>query len=165
MNAATRSLGLLLLRMTLGGLAVAYGLSHLMAGPEGWKAVGTMAALPGTPEYWGLASALAETVCGAAVFVGIFTGFAGYALALNFGTATAYHLRVTDAGTFVGPAALEKILSGGAGFTIALGASFLALALTGPGRISLRHALLLRHQKPEPAPAAAGTADLSPYPQ
>lgn len=147
-----RDLGLLLLRLGAGGILVVHGYPKLFGGPD--KEVSPAVAsflgpdYPGTvksggkeafanalrsmdvpePEIAALASGLAEFGGGLALMLGAATGPAGLAAAANMAVAS-YKAH--------GKQGLAS--QGGYEFSALLGICALALALTGPGAISVDH--------------------------
>ncbi|WP_025133473.1 DoxX family protein [Leucobacter sp. PH1c] len=119
--------GLLLLRVVAGGIFAAHGLQKLLeftlAGTTAsFEAMGVPAAVIVAP-----AVALLETFGGVLLVIGGFTRTVGLLLALDMvGALVLVH---ASAGLWVD--------GGGFEFVAVLGAAALALALTGPGRISI----------------------------
>lgn len=120
-------LGLLVLRLGTGFLLVVQGLPLVTGGPDVWRRVGQVMAAVGIgwgKEVWGFLIAAVEVVGGVCVALGLFTRFAALALLLTVGLFLAAHLRgggeILDAGRLLLHATV-----------------FLALLLTGPGRLSM----------------------------
>jgi len=125
-------LGLLVLRVGLGLAMVAHGWPKLAGGAIKWtKLGGAMASLGVTfaPMAWGLAAAVAETLGGVLLVLGLATRPAAAALTFTMFVAFKWHY---DAGEGFG------------GYSHALedGIAFLALVLLGPGRYSVDHRFL-----------------------
>lgn len=122
-----RDVGLLIGRIGLGAMmAGVHGWPKLIGGPERWaKLGGAMKSLGVTwqPEVWGLAAALAESVGGLLVVVGLFTRPAAAVIVFTM---------------FV---AANRDLQGGtladAAHPIETGLGFLLLTLLGAGRYSV----------------------------
>jgi putative oxidoreductase len=149
-----RDLGLLLLRLGAGSILMVHGYPKLFGGPE--KEVPPVATAilgpdyPGTvksggkeafanalrsmgvpePELAAVASGLAEFGGGLALLLGVATRPAGLAAAINMAVAS-YKVH--------GKQGLAS--QGGYEFSALLGLCALALALTGPGDISIDHLL------------------------
>lgn len=149
-----RDLGLLVLRLGAGGILMVHGYPKLFGGPE--KEISPAATsflgpdYPETvkkggpeafanalrsmhvpePEIAALASGLAEFGGGLALALGVLTGPAGVAAAANMAVAS-YKVH--------GKQGLAS--QGGYEFSALLGLCALALAMTGPGAISVDHVL------------------------
>lgn len=149
-----RDLGLLALRLGAGGILMVHGYPKLFGGPD--KSVGPIAtsilgpdyaetvkrggqaAFANTlrsmnvpePEIAALASGLAEFGGGLALMVGAATGPAGLVVAANMAMASS---------KVHGKKGLAS--QGGYEFSALLGLCALALAMTGPGAISVDHLL------------------------
>jgi putative oxidoreductase len=128
-----RDLGLLLLRLGVGGALVAHGTQKLFGwfgggGIEGTKtAMESMGYEPGRPSA--IASGLAEAGGGALLALGLATPFAGAAAAGGMAGASAVH---APHGFFAS--------EGGYELPVTFGLAGASLALTGAGRYSLDHA-------------------------
>ena len=128
MHARTKEVqwGVALLRMTVGAIFLAHGLQKLL-----------VTGMPGVAEFMGqvsipmpMASAIlvtaAETVCGLALVLGLFTRWAVVPLAIDMLVAmTVVHLP----GGFFLPNGIE--------FTLALLAACVSIGLAGPGAFAL----------------------------
>lgn len=136
MNTATpaTSAARLLLRLAIGALFVAHGLQkfneYTLAGTAGaFAQMGIPAAEVAAPIV-----ASVELVGGILLIIGLLTRPAAFALAANMaGALFMVHL---GSGVFVENGGFELVL--------ALGAAALALALAGPGKVSLDAALFGR---------------------
>ncbi|MEV1011559.1 DoxX family protein [Streptomyces sp. NPDC049881] len=140
-TSARRDTGLLLLRLGTGGVLAAHGAQKLFGWLGGGGLSGTAAAMDTMGFRPGKASALAaglgEAGGGALLALGLATPAAGAAAAGTMGGAAAVH---ADNGFFA--------MNGGYEYPAFLGFTAAALAVTGPGRFSLDHAmgdLLNRH--------------------
>ncbi|MFD7546855.1 DoxX family protein [Streptomyces sp. NPDC059578] len=128
-----RDLGLLLLRLGVGGALAAHGTQKLFGwfgghGIEGTgNAMESMGYAPGKPSA--IASGLAEAGGGTLLAVGLATPFAGAAAAGGMAGAAAVH---APHGFFAA--------DGGFELPVTFGLVGAALALTGAGRYSLDHA-------------------------
>lgn len=126
-------IGLLMLRLGVGGTLMAHGTQKLFGwfgggGPEGTaKGMESMGFTPGMPNA--LAAGLGETGGGALLALGLATPAAGAAAAATMATAASVHV---PNGFFA--------MDGGLEHPGVLGAAAAALAVTGPGRYSLDHA-------------------------
>lgn len=120
-------LGLLVLRLGLGLMFVVHGYPKLMGGPEKWTALGGEMRHLGisfAPTAWGLAAAVAETIGGQLLALGLLFRWACAALLLTMIVAAVSHLATGD---------------GFSGYSHAVesGIVFLGLLFTGPGRYSV----------------------------
>ncbi|UUU34363.1 DoxX family membrane protein [Streptomyces sp. CA-210063] len=129
-----RDLGLLLLRLGAGGVLAAHGTQKLFGWFGGGGIQGTGAFMESVGYTPGKASAtaagLAETGGGTLLALGLATPAAGAAAAGAMGGAAAVH---TPNGFFNA--------SGGYEYAATLGLAAAGLAVAGPGRLSLDHAL------------------------
>jgi len=126
-----RDAGLLLLRILIGLSFLAHGLPKLMAGPETWIKLGKSMEFVGIgafPIFWGLMSALSESVGGFLLLIGFCFRPACLFLVINMAVATTMHFHTTP-GDF-----MEKWFV--ASHAIELGSVFLSLLLIGPGKFS-----------------------------
>lgn len=125
---------LALLRVGLGAAFIAHGLPKLAGGPPLWTQLGGAMQHLGiafAPAAWGLAAALAESVGGLALALGLGTRLAATALLATMAVATVLHLAQNEG--FAGAShALED------------GIAFLAILVAGAGRHSLDHRLFHR---------------------
>lgn len=134
---STRDLGLLVLRIAVGGTLIAHGLQKLFVYTlpgvtQSFAGMGVPAA-----EIVAPAVATIELVGGALIVAGVGTRIAGlFAAAAMLGAVFTAHL---SAGFFAA--------DGGFELPLLLACAAVALALTGPGRLSL-HAALLRGRLP-----------------
>ncbi|WNZ12115.1 DoxX family protein [Streptomyces sp. 11x1] len=147
-----RDLGLLLLRLSTGGVLAAHGTQKLFGWFGGHGIEGTGAFMESVGYAPGKASAtaagLAETGGGALLALGLATPAAGAAAAGAMGGAAAIH---TPNGFFN--------TEGGYEYAATLGLAAAGLAVAGPGRLSLDHALRHVVDRGWMVPAAlAGTA-------
>ena len=134
--------GILILRLVIGLTVAAHGAQKLFGwwggpGMKGWiGAMNHMRIRPATPWAW--ASALAEFAGGLGLALGFLTPLPSFAIAGSMLVAIALvHL---PRGFFTS--------KGGYEFNLAILAAITAIALIGPGRVSLD--ALLRIQLPEP---------------
>ncbi|GGM17336.1 RpiR family transcriptional regulator [Streptomyces fumigatiscleroticus] len=129
-----RDLGLLLLRLGTGGVLAAHGAQKLFGWFGGHGIEGTGQAMESMGYAPGRASAaaagLAEAGGGALLALGLATPAAGAAAAGAMAGATAVH---APQGFFA--------QSGGYEYAVSLGLTSVGLAVTGPGRLSVDHAL------------------------
>jgi putative oxidoreductase len=68
-------LGLLIIRVGLGILMIKHGWPKITGGPEKWESLGNNMSMLGItffPIFWGLCAALAETVGGLLMGIGLF---------------------------------------------------------------------------------------------
>jgi len=127
-----RDSGLLLLRILIGLSFLAHGLPKIEGGPEYWIKLGKSMQFVGVtayPIFWGLMSALSESVGGALLLIGFCFRPACLFLVINMAVATVMHFNTTPGGFgekwFVASHAIE------------LGSVFLSLLLIGPGKFSV----------------------------
>ncbi|MHB9862291.1 DoxX family protein [Streptomyces sp. YIM S03343] len=129
-----RDLGLLLLRLATGGVLAAHGTQKLFGWFGGGGITGTGQAMESMGYRPGRASAtaagLAEAGGGALLALGLATPAAGAAAAGAMAGAAAVH---APAGFFAA--------EGGYEYAASLGLAATGLAVAGPGRLSLDHAL------------------------
>jgi putative oxidoreductase len=154
---AGRDLGLLVLRVGVGGVLTAHGAQKLLGWFGGGGLEGTaqgfeaMGFRPGRTNA--IAAGLGEAGAGALLVAGLGTGGAGAAAAATMGVAASVH---ADNGFFA-----QK---GGYEYPAVLGACAAGLAIAGPGAISLDQALghrLNRTWQRRLALLAAGAATAS----
>ena len=153
----TRDLGLLILRLGVGGTVAAHGTQKLFGwfGGPGREGAAGMFEKMGFPrsEEAATAAAVIETAGGTLLGLGLATPAVGAAVAGNMRTAADVH---RPNGFFA--------MNGGFELPFNLGVAAGVLALTGPGRLSFDH--LLRNRLARPwmgivgiaAAVAAGTA-------
>lgn len=122
-----RDEGLLLLRIGIGAMFIGHGYPKLVGGPEVWTKLGGALALLGFPHFptlMGLLAALAESLGGLLLMLGLFTRPALFFLLNTMVVAALMHLAKGD-GFLKASHAIEA------------GILFLSLILIGPGRHSL----------------------------
>ncbi|MCX6960438.1 MAG: DoxX family protein [Verrucomicrobia bacterium] len=127
-----RDTGLLVLRVLIGISFLAHGLPKLTEGPELWIKLGKsmqFVGLTAYPLFWGLMSALTESVGGFLLLIGFCFRPACLFLVINMAVATIMHFHTTPGDLF------EKWSV--ASHAIELGSLFLSLLLIGPGRFSV----------------------------
>ena len=127
-----RDTGLLLLRILIGLSFLAHGLPKLMEGPELWIKLGKSMQFVGVtayPIFWGLMSALSESVGGFLLLIGFCFRPACLFLVINMAVATIMHFHTTPGDI------IEKWFV--ASHAIELGSVFLSLLLIGPGKFSV----------------------------
>ncbi len=130
-----KNIGLLILRLGMGGMFIFHGAPKLFGGPERWESLGAAMAVFGirfAPIVWGLMAAFAEFVGGICVILGFFFRPACLLLTLTMIVAA------------------TSILNGGEGLgraahAIEDGIVFLSLIFIGPGKYSLDN--LFKHKK------------------
>ncbi|WP_400191049.1 DoxX family protein [Hymenobacter sp. B81] len=127
----TVDLGLLLLRIGLGLMFVLHGYPKLMGGPEKWLGVGLAMENLGisfAPKVWGFLAALAETLGGQLLALGLLFRGACVFLLLTMIVAAVAHIAQGEG-------------FGGYSHAVESGIVFLALAFIGPGKYSVDQAL------------------------
>ena len=145
-----RDAGLLVLRLTAGGLLAGHGAQKLFGAIEGPGPQGTAGMMeslglrPG--NYWGRAAALTEFGGGVLTALGLFDplGPLGIMSAMSMATAKVHWGKPI------------WVTAGGAELPLTNLAAALAVAMSGPGRYSLDHLFGLR--VPRPLVALAGFA-------
>ena len=125
-----RDTGLLLLRVTLGGLFIFHGSAKFTNGIDGFAGYLESLNVP-FPLLNAYLAAGTEVIAGAAVILGLFTRLA--ALPLAFTMAVAF---------FTAKGAQLSAQGGGGEYPLALGLVAIALLLTGPGRFNVTTQLL-----------------------
>lgn len=136
------ALGLLILRVVIGGILVGHGAQKLFGwwggpGMTGWKGAMTRMRIR-PPVLWAWTSALAESLGGVAMILGLLTPLASFAIIGSM--LVAVSLVHWPRGFWVN--------KGGYEFNLSIIAGSLALALAGPGTYSLD--ALLGVRLPEP---------------
>jgi len=119
--------GLLLIRVGLGIMFIMHGYPKLFGGPEFWKNVGQAMQHVGItflPMAWGFLAAIAETIGGFLLLIGLLFRPAALALAFTMLIASLHHLNAGD-GLM------------GSSHAIEVGVVFLGLAFLGPGKYSV----------------------------
>lgn len=120
-------LGLLIIRVGLGLMFVFHGAPKLMAGPDGWARLGKAMGYLGVDEYpvvWGAAAAIAESVGGLMLALGLLTRPWLFLLLCTMVVAATQHLMKGEG--------LKA-----ASHAIEVGVVFFGLLLIGPGAHSL----------------------------
>ncbi|MCW2505617.1 MAG: RpiR family transcriptional regulator [Actinomycetia bacterium] len=144
-----QDVGLLLLRLGVGGTLFAHGSQKLFGWFGGHGIEGTAGAMegmgfrPGTPSA--IAAGLGEAGGGTLILLGLATPLAGSAAAGTMATAASVH---TENGFFA--------MNGGYELPAVLGLSAASLAVAGAGRYSLDQ--LTRHKLAQPWLAVVGLA-------
>jgi len=125
-------LGLLVLRLGVGvSMLVFHGWGKIAGGPEKWTGLGGSMANLGldfAPVVWGFLAAFAECVGSALLAIGFLFRPAAAMLALTMVVAVMHHLSM--------PAGQPGAGWSGASHALELLAVYVALLLTGPGRIA-----------------------------
>ncbi|KUG07665.1 DoxX family protein [Solirubrum puertoriconensis] len=119
-------LGLLVLRVGLGVMFTIHGYPKLMGGPEKWVAVGDAMKHFGitvAPAAWGFAAAVAETIGGQLLALGLLFRVACVMLLLTMVVAAFSHIATGEG-------------FGGYSHAVESGIVFLGLLFTGPGKFS-----------------------------
>lgn len=128
-----KDVGLLVLRIGIGGMFLFHGFPKIIGGPERWETLGMAMATFGirfVPVFWGFMSAFAEFFGGIFIILGLFFRPACILLTINMTVAASMHLNRGDG-------------LGGASHAIEDGIVFLSLILIGPGKYSLDEKLKL----------------------
>jgi putative oxidoreductase len=123
--------GLLVLRVGLGvSFVLNHGLPKMLGGPEAWSKIGGamgVYCIGFAPVFWGFLAAFAEAVGGLCLILGLLTRPFAVMLAFTMLTAMNMHLGMGESAKALWP--------------LEVGIAFLALAVTGPGRYSVKHAV------------------------
>ena len=122
-----KNTGLLLVRIGLGILFVLHGYPKLLGGPDMWAGVGSAMGNIGVtflPVLWGLLAALAETVGGICLLLGLFFRPAALVMAFTMAIAALSHLERGEG-------------LAGATHAMEMGTVFIGLAFVGPGKYSV----------------------------
>jgi putative oxidoreductase len=126
-----KDIGLLILRIGLGGMFIFHGVPIMFGGPETWEKVGVMGMSPlgieFMPAFWGFIAGVAEFTGGICLILGLFFRPACIFLTLTMGAAVIMHLKRGDT-------------LGGASHAIENGIVFFSLIFIGPGKYSLEGA-------------------------
>jgi putative oxidoreductase len=123
-----RDLGLLILRVGIGGMFVFHGLPKLLGGPARWSALGGAMKAFGIDfgaTFWGLMAAIAETGGGLCLALGVAFRPALVLLTTTMVVATAHHLHKGDGFARASHAIEAAIL-------------FISLLFIGAGKYRLR---------------------------
>ena len=122
-----RDVGLLILRLGIGGMFVWHGWPKISGGPEFWSKLGMATGTVGihfAPTFFGFMAALAEFGGGICLALGFCTRFAAIFMTINMAVATSMHLTKGD-GLSVASHAIEA------------GILFFSLIFIGAGKYSL----------------------------
>ncbi len=120
-------LGLLVLRLGLGGMMLFHGVPKLLGGPARWEKLGAATTHIGIdlwPTIWGFAASLTETLGAALLAIGLLTRLNATLLLVTMAVAAAMHLGEGDG-------------VAGASHAIEDGIAFLALLIAGGGRYTV----------------------------
>lgn len=122
-----RNFGLLIIRAGLGLMFIFHGLPKLEGGPKMWEQIGSAMGNLGIhflPVFWGLASAIVETVGGFLLILGLAFRPVCLLLVVNLIVATMFHLGKGD-GLLGASHAIEDAIM------------FAGLLFVGPGKYSV----------------------------
>jgi len=122
-----RDIGLLILRLGIGGMFIFHGAPKILGGPDMWEKLGTTMGIFGIhllPVFWGFMSSFAECFGGIFLILGFLFRPACILLTINMIVATSMHLNRGD-GLGISSHAIED------------GILFLSLIFIGPGKYSL----------------------------
>ncbi len=130
-NARRRDIGLFVLRLVIGlSMLVFHGWGKLQGGPERWEGLGGQMANLGirfAPVFWGFMAMFAEVVCSALLVLGVLFRPSAAMLAFTMLVAVIRHLSLPEDASGAGWK--------GASHALELLGVYVALLLTGPGRI------------------------------
>lgn len=122
-----RDIGLLILRVGLGGMYLTHGVPKILAGPEKWEKLGMAMGNIGIdfyPVFWGFMASFSESVGGLFLMLGLFTRLAASLLAFTMAIAAISHLSRGDG-------------IKGASHAIENGIVFLSIIILGSGKYSI----------------------------
>ena len=122
-----KDVGLLILRIGLGGMFLFHGIPKILGGPEKWEKLGMAMSSVGVhfmPVFWGFMAAFSESLGAVLIILGLFFRPACILLTITMAVAASAHLSKGDG--------LK-----GASHAIEDGIVFLSLILIGPGKFSL----------------------------
>jgi putative oxidoreductase len=122
-----RDVGLLILRIGIGGMYLYHGFPKISGGPEKWEKLGMAMKYVGiefAPVFWGFMAAFSEFFGGICIMLGLFFRPAGILLTITMVIAASMHLGRGD-GLKVASHAIEN------------GIVFLSLIFIGPGKYSI----------------------------
>jgi len=122
-----RDIGLLILRLGIGGMFIFHGAPKILGGPAMWEKIGSVMGIFGIkflPVFWGFMSSFAECFGGIFLILGFLFRPACILLTINMIVATSMHLNHGQ-GLSIASHAIED------------GILFLSLILIGPGKYSL----------------------------
>ena len=122
-----KDIGLLILRLGIGGMFLFHGAPKIVGGPEKWEQLGMAMGNFGIhflPVFWGFMASFAEFFGGIMLILGLFFRPACMLLTINMTVAASMHLSRGDG-------------LGGASHAIEDGIVFLSLIFIGPGKYSL----------------------------
>jgi len=125
-----KNLGLLIIRLGLGIIFIVHGYPALVGGPKMWTGTGEVMGYVGihfAPLFWGLASALVQTVGGVLLILGLAFRPVCLLLVINMAIAAIFHFHQHG----------EMGGLNGAAHAIEDGVVFLGLLFVGPGRYSV----------------------------
>jgi putative oxidoreductase len=121
-------LGLLILRVGLGGMMLTHGVPKLLKGPDLWPKLGSVIEVTGInvgQSFFGAAAVGAETLGALLVILGWRARPAAFTVVLTMAVAAMMHIDKGDGWSTVS-------------HPIEVGFGFLAIAIAGAGRYSLR---------------------------
>ncbi len=134
-----RDIGLLILRIGIGGMMIFHGAPKMFGGPERWEGTGKAMAVIGInflPVLWGFLASFAEFAGGIFIIFGLFFRPMSFMI---FFTMLIASLRGLSRGNGLR----------GAAHAIEVGIVFLSLIFIGPGKYSLDEMLKKRKNKLE----------------
>ncbi len=121
-------LGLLIIRVGIGALMIKHGWPKIIGGVEKWESLGSTMSVIGItflPVFWGLCAALAETLGGLLMALGLF--FRPAVFTILFTMFIAIIVNLERGGSFSDWAEPAEV-----------GVTCLGLLFSGPGRYALR---------------------------
>ncbi len=120
-------LGVLFIRLVIGGMFIFYGGPKLAAGPAQWQQLGQAMGnfhIQFWPVFWGFMASFSMAVGGLCIVLGLFTRAFSFLLLITMVVASSVHFSKGEG-------------LAGAGHAIENGAVFLGLLFIGPGSYSL----------------------------
>jgi putative oxidoreductase len=132
-----KDIGILILRLVIGGMFIYHGAPKLFGGAEKWEWLGSQMSNLGinfTPVLWGFAASLAEFFGGILLVIGLLTPLAALALTFNMFVATLFHFKAGQG-------------MQGAAYAFTMMLTFLSMIFLGGGKYSIDYYLISKMKK------------------